>query len=394
MLHVVEEAMIGHEPSTFPRRILLATIGLAPQILTETLYALAVCGDPPFVPNEIHVITTEEGRHRLTLALLDASTAKLAEFAREFDLAQLESALTPERVHVIHDPAGSTLSDISSGSDSEAAADQIVSLVRTLTSDDNAAVHVSIAGGRKTMGFLLGYALSLFGRTQDRLSHVLVDQPFENHPQFFYPPRNPRVLYAKDDRPINTADAKLSLAEIPFVRLRYGLPQELVEGEASFSETVALAQKSIAEPQLVIDPKNRVIACHGVRLSLQPLQFAIYAWLARRRLEGLDGDGAVHWSTADPRELLNEYRSLPDLPPGAEQEQEERWKDGIPSETLEQNKARINTELTHALGRFSEPYLIHHRGQLSGTRYVRIGLKLAPETISFGPLPPEPPPEA
>jgi CRISPR-associated protein (TIGR02584 family) len=35
---------------------------------------------------------------------------------------------------------------------------------------------MSIAGGRKTMGFYAGYALSLYGRAQDRMSHVLVEE--------------------------------------------------------------------------------------------------------------------------------------------------------------------------------------------------------------------------
>ena len=43
-------------------------------------------------------------------------------------------------------------------------ADAITALVRALTADPGSAVHASIAGGRKTMGFYLGYALSLFGR--------------------------------------------------------------------------------------------------------------------------------------------------------------------------------------------------------------------------------------
>jgi CRISPR-associated protein (TIGR02584 family) len=43
------------------------------------------------------------------------------------------------------------------------------------TADPQASLHVSIAGERKTMGFYVGYALSLFGRTQGRLSHVLND---------------------------------------------------------------------------------------------------------------------------------------------------------------------------------------------------------------------------
>lgn len=69
------------------------------------------------------------------------------------------------------------------------AADAIVELVRRCTQDDQTALHVSIAGGRKTMGFFMGYALSLYGRPQDRLSHVLVSAPFESNHDFYDLPR-------------------------------------------------------------------------------------------------------------------------------------------------------------------------------------------------------------
>lgn len=54
----------------FTRRILLAVTGLSPQIVTETLFALATRQDGPFVPSEIHLITTREGAQRARLALL------------------------------------------------------------------------------------------------------------------------------------------------------------------------------------------------------------------------------------------------------------------------------------------------------------------------------------
>ena len=38
--------------ATHPRRILLAVTGLSPQIVTETLYALAVGNNEPFVPGK------------------------------------------------------------------------------------------------------------------------------------------------------------------------------------------------------------------------------------------------------------------------------------------------------------------------------------------------------
>lgn len=40
-------------PHTYPRRILVAVTGLSPQVVTETLYALAVAADLPFVPTDI-----------------------------------------------------------------------------------------------------------------------------------------------------------------------------------------------------------------------------------------------------------------------------------------------------------------------------------------------------
>jgi CRISPR-associated protein (TIGR02584 family) len=374
------------EPHEHPRRILLASTGLAPQILTETLYALAVTSVPAFVPTEIHVVTTEEGRHRLMLTLLDPSTARLREFAQEFSLPGLDGALSPERIHVFVGPDGRPLPDIAAEADNAAAADLTTRMVRALTADPDAALHVSLAGGRKTMGFLLGYALSLFGRPQDRLSHVLVDRAFEMHPDFFYPPKRPRVLTTRDGRPINTADARLLLADIPIVRLRLGLPQDLLDGEASYSETVARAEQGFVETDLVIDHRTRRIACHGTAIALPPLPFAIYAWLARRRMLGRGDGGATHWWEADPAELLAEYAAIGNLPGGALEEHKLRLAGGIPAETLEQNNSRINRALRAALGYFATGYAIKPRGLIPGTKYVRIGLTLDPGAIRFGPI--------
>ncbi len=70
------------------------------------------------------------------------------------------------------------------------------------------------------MGFYISYALSLFGRRQDRMSHILVEEAFETHPEFFYPPKK---LHFLNTRPYGMADAskaQVMLAEIPFVRMR------------------------------------------------------------------------------------------------------------------------------------------------------------------------------
>ena len=58
------------KPAGFQRRVLLAVSGLTPQIVTETLYALAADEHAPFVPTEVHLITTAEGARRAELSLL------------------------------------------------------------------------------------------------------------------------------------------------------------------------------------------------------------------------------------------------------------------------------------------------------------------------------------
>lgn len=58
---------------TTPRSILLAATGLSPQILTETLYALGVApgeGQAPFIPTEVHLITTAQGAELARTSLL------------------------------------------------------------------------------------------------------------------------------------------------------------------------------------------------------------------------------------------------------------------------------------------------------------------------------------
>lgn len=276
-------------PHQFARRVLLAVAGTTPQILTETLYALSQ-SEPPFVPTEVHVVTTSEGAHRIRLQLLDEATGKFHALCSDYQLAPI--AFTPEHIHVLTDLNGQPLRDIISPQDNQQAADQIVAWLRSFTQDSECAIHACLAGGRKTMGFYLGYGLSLFGRTQDRLSHVLVSPEFESHREFFYKPPVAQTLYARsmvgalvDERPVSTDDAKIWLAEIPFVRLRTGLPESLLAGKGNYTDAVEAVQQSLPNNLLVIDMPKRQIICGGIAVKLSPRDMAFYVWHAQRLIE-------------------------------------------------------------------------------------------------------------
>lgn len=166
------------QSNDYPKRILLAVTGLSPQIVTETLYTLATAISAPFIPTEIHLITTVEGAERARLALLSDEPGWFHRLCRDYRLPAIQFNET--HIHILEDAAGKPLADIRSPEDNERAANFITEQVRKFTADPESSLHVSIAGGRKTMGYYLGYALSLYGREQDRLSHVLVSEPFES----------------------------------------------------------------------------------------------------------------------------------------------------------------------------------------------------------------------
>ncbi len=368
------------------KNILLATAGLTPQIITETLYALLRREDP-FIPDEIHIVTTAEGRHRAALRLLDPKEGHLRRFAEDFGCPGLASALPEKNIHVFTAADGTPLNDIETEEGNAAAADMITSIVRDLTARPETRLHVSIAGGRKTMGFLVGYALSLFGRRQDELSHVLVDPPFEGNPQFFYPPPENRVLFDRYGRPVNTDDANVRLALIPFVRLRGGLPRELLRGHAGYSDVIASAQLQFTEPALEIRLEQRQALFGGVPVPLPPRILAFLCWMARLRHNGGE-DGFIQGMDIDALAILECYRKIPMKPAeGARSEHllRELAHSGGPEERkawFDQVKSRYHSALRKALGEAGAlPYRLTSRGHRPSTRF---GLTLEPDSISIG----------
>ena len=368
-------------PECYPRRILLCVAGLSPQIVTETLYALTVIGEPRFVPTEIHLLTTAEGAERARLTLLSEEPGWFHRLRREYGLPAIRFTL--DTLHILRAADGRPLNDIRAVADNEAIADAITAKVRELTADPDSAVHASIAGGRKTMGFYLGYALSLFGRPQDRLSHVLVSSPFESNPNFFYPAPVARVIFATgpDQRPLDASSATVTLADIPFVRLRDGLQESLLEPGASFSAVVAQAQRNLAAPSLTLDAAACQARCGETVVRLTPISFAWLAWFARRALAGLP---AIHHTEADFSEFLAEYRALADKLSGEYERASRALSTSQPEDWqhyFEQRTSKLKRELGKALGSAgARPYLIQSDGRRPRSRYA---LRLEPRWIRF-----------
>ncbi len=364
-------------------RVLFLVTGLSPQIVTETLYALCVARKPPFIPDSIHLLTTREGAERARLMLFEEPQAHFFRFCEEFGLSRLCDVFSPQHITVIRNAQGDALSDIISEADNTAVADTIMQHLRRLTADDDSIIHASVAGGRKTMGVALALAMSLLGREQDELSHVLVSPPFESHPEFFYPPRQPRVLLTgtpPQQKPASTAQAEVSLAMIPFLRLRGLIDPALLAGAASWQELISRAQQTLQLPQLEINLTARHASIGGQPLRLSPVNLAFLLMLAQRRQRGeathCPMDGAPDMALAQAFRQAANALGIALLP-----ETLRALAQGMDKNFFERRKNAVNKAMREALGPGPAAACLIGRQRQPGEERFRHDLLLEPEHI-------------
>ncbi len=363
-----------------PRRILLAVTGLTPQVVTETLHALACRVDDAWIPTEIHLITTATGAENARLNLL-VGQAWFHRLLADYHLPDI--AFPVENIHILRDARGMPLDDIRSPEQNTLAADFITETVRRLTEQPDTELHVSIAGGRKTMGYYLGYALSLYGRPQDRLSHVLVSEPFETNREFYYPTPYDHPIHVKRGDKEVTVDARIArveLADIPFVRLREGLPERLRRGQAGYSQVVAIANRGQEPPRLLLNVLQRRVWVDDEPLSLGATEFVFLLWLAERAQRD---EAATDWSTPDMAAefLAVAARVLNTLSSDYERiENALDWRKSASikiAKYFEPHKSRVNTAITGVLGK------------TAATRYAITRIRKNQTTQFFLPLVPD-----
>ncbi|HSK70432.1 MAG TPA: CRISPR-associated ring nuclease Csm6 [Pyrinomonadaceae bacterium] len=298
------------------KNILLCVAGLTPPIITETLHVLAVKEKRRI--DEIRVITTTQGEKRVKESLFDSGIFQ--EFCRDYPEETAKLCFNEKCLYLLNDrktgiPSDADfpedrLPDIRTTGENEKAANQICEIVRFWTRDENSErVFATVAGGRKTMGNYLAFAMSLFGRRQDRLSHVLVSEEFERvgkpPVKFYYEPPAPRPVFDIKNNPVFTADgkplttdmARTTLAEIPFVRLRRILSEDYGDQPGEYASFVKQVQDELDlletdhPVKIHLNSHRRKIAKHA--FSLTPGEMLMYAIFARQRRTALTEEKAA-----------------------------------------------------------------------------------------------------
>ncbi|MCC7429827.1 TIGR02584 family CRISPR-associated protein, partial [bacterium] len=203
------------------KNILLCVSGMSPQVVTETLYYLTQ--KQKVTINKIIVFTTTEGKSRIETMLRGQNG-----FLRRFcDSYGIDTSTLPLEIELVTGKNGEELPDIRTKEENELCLSQLVNLVKKLTSEEENNLFASMAGGRKTMGIFLSFAMELFARKNDSLTHVLISpSELESSPDFGFLP-NTETFQAttgfgenKTLKTFYSKDIQIEVEEVPFFRMR------------------------------------------------------------------------------------------------------------------------------------------------------------------------------
>jgi CRISPR-associated protein (TIGR02584 family) len=275
---------------------LIAVTGLSPAIVTETVWALA-SEKPRLLPARVVFITTGVGAVKIREQLhtpLAAFGGRTAWQALRTALKAGDDELIAEEPRLIGSANKKTgtfdpLPDIQTREHNDIAAGFILEEVRRVTMNPDTALVASIAGGRKTMGALLHAAVTLLGRETDRLTHVLVDAPYETLPGFYFPGQPGPALKDRDGKEHPPAKAGIHLADVPFVPLRNRF-DDLREIPGSFSGMVKKWSKTLkadaARPRLIeISYRKKTLWVDDKALPMRIKALAVLHFLLQSQQE-------------------------------------------------------------------------------------------------------------
>lgn len=282
--------------------VLICAVGTTPAIITETVWALAQ-REEPIIPDRVVAITTATGRDGIVEQLFTEIHGqppiwiqlKTKLLSKPEMPKKLVFGTEGDYIHVMtmpdKDGIPRALKDIRTVGENQTAADSILRVVDSYAKLKDTRVIGLMAGGRKTNSALMYACMSLVGKDDDMVCHVLVPPEYENRqldPRLYFPKQKPETLSLPaygDNKPksLRAVDAEIEFIEVPFVPLR----NAGVKIENSFMETVAaystaFREEEIKALQISLHIKTLQIEINGTQSKKIPgSQFLLMLYLAK-----------------------------------------------------------------------------------------------------------------
>lgn len=318
----------------YERQVLLCLLGDTPAVITETLSLLLKEGirtegkKHAFRPKELVIITTGDAANNLDVGgarffewlgkcltdwgynaeeklavhlhvmgppapnedpnsgterhLEGATVFTLQEYNRPNAQAKQRAAAALNKANGGYAKTSEGEGDVRTDQQTQDAANYLLAQVAKLTLGNTSAVHASIAGGRKSMGALLTQVMSLVGRQQDTISHVLTHRELEkDHRTARSEPwiKQPWLKPADSNQLEGGAatDKIFALSMLEFVRLFPADESPWLSGE-SYNELVQrINARLYGRIQYISSTSAFEVAGHS--LNLKPASRALLLWL-------------------------------------------------------------------------------------------------------------------
>ncbi|MBU2444234.1 MAG: TIGR02584 family CRISPR-associated protein [Bacteroidetes bacterium] len=323
------------------KNLLICVSGLTPQIITESLFCISVKKKIPI--HEIYILTTARGRNVILGADKDSVTPKSRLKNELLDLCKKYKLKTPKfeenDSHIIVAKEESIeLYDIRTDRHNLLFPNKVCEFIRSKTIDPNNILYCTISGGRKTMSVNLAFALSLFGRENDKLLHVLTRE--EHEFKGFYP------ITKKETR-------DLEIAEIPYVRLRSILAHETKTKDLfklNFDKIVQETQKELKilsdERKLICSVDKRELKFGTKSVHFEPLEFALYFHLIDLKSRTIEFPTIHQLTSIDSANSIKSFiEEKYDYYYFNESIRNPWWKAGLSAENFRSKRTKINSKI-------------------------------------------------
>lgn len=272
------------------KNILICVSGLTPQIITETLFALSIKQKIKF--DEIVIVTTSKGEDIINGVDKDFNEG----FGNKRNYPSLRKVLNQFYSHykknkyvnpnskltIINAREESlNLNDVRNDKENILFPNKLIEIFKKYTAPEKENIlHCSLSGGRKTMSVDMALAISIFGRENDKLYHVLVDESVEFKNDFWFPKTK------KEEK-------LLEISEKPYIRLRPILgeiTENKIFSDMNFMDIVnetqeILKKKSVDKLYISIATKMMVYG-EFKPVSLEPIQIKLYRFLKENSSDG------------------------------------------------------------------------------------------------------------